>query len=57
MCVIFKDVVERETRGQVKVNIFPSSQLGKEREILEAVKMGIVDKIIGDDLKKPLPEV
>ena len=43
MCVIFKDVVERETRGQIKVNIFPSSQLGKEREILEAVKMGIVE--------------
>jgi TRAP-type transport system periplasmic protein len=43
MSVIFKDTVERETGGQIKVNFFPSSQLGKEREVMEMLKMGGAD--------------
>lgn len=43
MAVVFKDVLERETGGQIKVNIFPSSQLGNERETTEGVKLGSIE--------------
>ena len=35
-------MVENETGGAVKVNLFPAGQLGGEREIAEAVKLGSV---------------
>ncbi len=46
MSVVFKAVLERETLGQIKVNIFPSSQLGKEREMMEALKLGSMGAVI-----------
>ena len=46
MSVVFKDVVERETGGQIKVNFFPASQLGKEREVMEMLKMGGADIVM-----------
>ena len=39
---VFKALVENETGGAVKVNLFPAGQLGGEREIAEAVKLGSV---------------
>jgi TRAP-type C4-dicarboxylate transport system substrate-binding protein len=30
--VVFKKTVEQKTAGRVKVDIYPSSQLGRERE-------------------------
>jgi tripartite ATP-independent transporter DctP family solute receptor len=39
---VFKNIVENETGGAIKVNLFPAGQLGGEREIAEAVKMGSV---------------
>lgn len=46
MSVAFKGTLERETLGKVKVNIFPSSQLGKEREMMEALKLGSIEAVI-----------
>jgi C4-dicarboxylate-binding protein DctP len=46
MAVVFKDVVERETRGQIKVKVFPSAQLGKEREVMEGVKLGSIEAVV-----------
>lgn len=46
MSVAFKGVLERETLGKIKVNIFPSSQLGKEREMMEALKLGSIEAVI-----------
>lgn len=46
MSVAFKGVLERETLGNIKVNIFPSSQLGKEREMMEALKLGSIEAVI-----------
>lgn len=46
MALVFKDVVERETHGQIKVKIFPSAQLGKEREVMEAVKLGSIEAVV-----------
>jgi len=39
---VFKAMVENETGGAVKVNLFPAGQLGGEREIAEGVKLGSI---------------
>jgi len=39
----FKKLVEERTEGRVEVTIFPSSQLGNERAILEGMKMGSIE--------------
>ena len=36
----FKELVEKKTNGEVKVKIFPSSQLGSAREMIEATQIG-----------------
>lgn len=46
MSVVFKGVLEQETQGKITVNIFPSSQLGKEREMMEALKLGSIHAVI-----------
>lgn len=39
----FKAMVEERTEGRVIVNIYPSSQLGSAREMMEQVTMGTLD--------------
>jgi tripartite ATP-independent transporter DctP family solute receptor len=39
---VFKHMVENETGGAVNVNLYPAGQLGGEREVAEAVKLGSV---------------
>jgi len=39
---VFKAMVENETGGAVKVNVFPAGQLGGERELAEATKLGTI---------------
>ena len=46
MSVVFKGILEGETRGAIKVNIYPASQLGKERELMESLKMGSLESIV-----------
>jgi C4-dicarboxylate-binding protein DctP len=41
--VVFKKMVEQKTAGQVKVDIYPANQLGKEREQFEGVKLGTIE--------------
>jgi C4-dicarboxylate-binding protein DctP len=41
--VVFKKMVEQKTTGRVKVDIYPASQLGKEREQFEGVKLGTIE--------------
>lgn len=46
--VEFARLVEEKTGGHVKVSVFPSSQLGNEQELFDAVALGSVDfAIIG----------
>lgn len=40
---VFKDYVEKETDGRVKVNIFPNAQLGDESTMINGLKVGAVD--------------
>ncbi|WP_207261359.1 DctP family TRAP transporter solute-binding subunit [Desulfovibrio sp. Huiquan2017] len=40
--VVFKNLVESGTNGEVQVQIFPSGQLGKDAEVVQQVKDGII---------------
>lgn len=55
----FKQLVEARSGGQIKVEIFPASQLGNEKELAEGVKMGTVDMvhISSGGLAQFLPEM
>jgi len=39
-CFVFKDELEKLTKGKVEVRVFPNMQLGGGREIIEGVQMG-----------------
>ena len=39
----FKEFVEKESAGKIKVDIFPGGALGGEREIVESMQLGTVD--------------
>lgn len=40
---IFAEKVDEETGGQVKIEAYPASQLGADREMLEGMQQGVVD--------------
>lgn len=42
----FKEEVEKNSNGQIKVDIFPSAQLGGERDMLESLENGTVEMSI-----------
>lgn len=44
--VYMAELIEERTNGRVHIDVFPSSQLGSERELLEGVQMGTVDMCI-----------
>jgi C4-dicarboxylate-binding protein DctP len=46
MSVVFKGALEQATRGDIKVTVFPASQLGREREMMEAVRLGSIHAVI-----------
>ncbi len=39
----FKELVEKDTNGEVTITIYPNRQLGDEKTILERMRMGIID--------------
>lgn len=41
----FKELVEARSGGSIKVQVYPASQLGNEKDLAEGVKMGTVDMI------------
>ncbi|MEM1044526.1 MAG: TRAP transporter substrate-binding protein [Pseudomonadota bacterium] len=42
----FKEILEAKSDGKIKVEIFPNSQLGGERDMVEGLKIGTVDLVI-----------
>lgn len=44
----FAQSVEQKTNGKVKIALFPGSQLGSEKQVLEGVKSGTIDIGMGD---------
>lgn len=44
----FKEIVEKETGGEIEVTLFPNNQLGTgERDLLEGLQLGTVDVYVG----------
>ena len=43
MSLFFKEQVEARTNGDVKVNIFPSGQLGNDAQMIDGARSGILD--------------
>ena len=41
----FKELAEERTKGRVKVEIYPNSQLYKDKEELEALQLGAVQML------------
>jgi tripartite ATP-independent transporter DctP family solute receptor len=39
---LFKEIVEKETNGKVKVEIYPNNQLGNLRDVVEGLQLGTV---------------
>ncbi len=44
----FKDDLEKKTNGEIKVQIFHSSQLGNDRQLVEGLKMGTVHMAVNN---------
>ncbi len=42
MASVFKSLVESGTNGEIEVQLFPNSQLGKDAEVLFQVKAGVI---------------
>ena len=42
----FKELVEKGSGGELTVTIFPNAKLGDERNLLESMRMGVVDSAI-----------
>ena len=45
----FKELVEKKTNGQVKINVFPAAQLGSELDMVKNMGMGAIDIVIPGD--------
>ncbi|MDH5541183.1 MAG: TRAP transporter substrate-binding protein DctP, partial [Rhizobacter sp.] len=46
MTAVFKNLVETGTNGSVKVQLFANGQLGKDNEVIQQVRDGIVESTI-----------
>jgi len=46
MTAIFKSLVESNSNGAIEVQLFPNGQLGKDNEVIEQVRSGIVESTI-----------
>jgi tripartite ATP-independent transporter DctP family solute receptor len=44
----FKEIVEKEAKGQIKVSIFPAGQLGSQADLLKQVKSGSLQMSLGE---------
>src|SRR5882672_3766112 len=42
----FSELVQARTNGRIKVDVFPSGQLGGERDMVEGPKIGALDLVI-----------
>ncbi|MCB2099608.1 MAG: DctP family TRAP transporter solute-binding subunit [Rhodobacterales bacterium] len=46
MTAIFKSLVESASGGAIEVKLFPNGQLGKDNEVIQQVRDGIVESVI-----------
>jgi len=45
----FKDYVEKNTNGQIRVQIFPAGQFGKDQETMEGLRLGTLEMAVAHD--------
>lgn len=56
-CLNFKEAVEKRTNGELEIKVFPSDQLGTQRQLVEGAQLGTVDMVLtGDQLAAFVPE-
>lgn len=57
--VFFSDRVTANSRGQLRIEIFPNGQLGQEREFVEQLQLGCMDltKVSAASLESFVPEM
>jgi len=46
MAAVFKSLVESNSNGAIEVQLFPNGQLGKDNEVIEQVRTGLVESTI-----------
>ncbi len=46
MAAVFKSLVEANSNGAIEVEVFPNGQLGKDAEVLDQVRSGLVESTI-----------
>ena len=46
MTAVFKSLVETASNGEIEVKLFPNGQLGKDNEVIQQVRDGIVESCI-----------
>jgi C4-dicarboxylate-binding protein DctP len=45
----FKDYVEKNTNGQIQVQIYPAGQFGKDQETMEGLRLGTLEMAVAHD--------
>lgn len=54
---VFKKIVEEQTEGSIKVEVYPNNQLGDEQEFVEGVQIGTVEMAMTGNLwENTIPE-
>lgn len=46
MAAVFKSLVEANSNGAIEVQLFPNGQLGKDNEVIDQVRSGLVESVI-----------
>lgn len=42
----FKELIEKETNGRIKMQIFPDGQMGNDQSMMDSLKMGTLDMMV-----------
>ncbi len=50
-CEQFAEAVKKKSNGEITIKIFPSDQLGNQRQLVEGVQLGTVDMVLTSDLQ------
>jgi tripartite ATP-independent transporter DctP family solute receptor len=48
-CEQFRDAVAKRSNGEIEIRIFPSDQLGNQRQLVEGAQLGTVDMVLTSD--------
>ncbi|MDR3176472.1 MAG: TRAP transporter substrate-binding protein [Desulfovibrio sp.] len=48
-CEQFKKAVEQRSNGDIEIKVFPSDQLGNQRQLVEGAQLGTVDMVLTSD--------